>query len=81
MSSQYGQLKGSMELDTSQMRQEFNRVAKDRILSGDFAKEFMALDHAGPGVQTKLDELYQKVGETELAKGEDRVRERLGLPA
>jgi hypothetical protein len=70
-----------MELDTAQMRREFNRVAKDRILSGDFAKEFMALDHAGPGVQTKLNELYQKASETELAKGEDRVRERLGLGA
>jgi len=79
MTSQYGQLKGSMELDTSQMTEEFNRVAKDRILSGDFAKEFMALDHAGPGVQNKLKELYQKASETELAIGEVKVRKRMGL--
>lgn len=68
-----------MELDTSQMTEEFNRVAKDRILSGDFAKEFMALDHAGPGVQNKLKELYQKASETELAIGEVKVRKRMGL--
>jgi ketol-acid reductoisomerase len=68
-----------MEFDTEQMRREFTRVAKERILGGAFAKEFMALDNAGSGVQNKLNELYQKANETELAKGEIKVRERLGL--
>jgi ketol-acid reductoisomerase len=68
-----------MELNTDDMKKEFVRVAKDRILSGDFAKEFMALDTEGPGVQNKLNELYHRAEESELAKGEARVRERLGL--
>lgn len=77
--SQYGQLKGSMEVDTSLMKKEFERVANDRILSGAFAKEFMALDTEGPGVQKKLEELYDKASKSELAEGEAKVRDRLGL--
>ena len=46
-----------MELDTTAMRKEFDRVAKDRILGGSFAKEFTALDAEGVGVQKKLEEL------------------------
>jgi len=77
--SQYGQLKGSMELDTSGIKKEFARVANDRILNGAFAKEFMALDSEGPGVQRTLEELYEKADQSELARGEAKVRERLGL--
>ena len=77
--SQYGQLKGSMEVDTTMMRKEFKRIAEERILGGSFAKEFTALDENGPGVQKKLEELYKIAEETELAKGEAKVRERLGL--
>jgi ketol-acid reductoisomerase len=77
--SQYGQLKGSFEVDTTALKKEFSRVAHDRILNGAFAKEFMALDTDGPGVQKELDDLYKKANETELAVGEARVRERLGL--
>jgi ketol-acid reductoisomerase len=68
-----------MELNTEDMKKEFIRVAKDRILGGEFAKEFMALDSEGPGVQSKLNELYHRAEESELAKGEARVRQRLGL--
>ena len=68
-----------MELDTTAMRKEFDRVAKDRILGGSFAKEFTALDAEGVGVQKKLEELYGKVAQTDLAEGEKRVRDRLGL--
>jgi len=39
-------------------------------------KEFTSL---GPGIQKKLEELYEKANESELAKGETRVRESLGL--
>ena len=78
-SSQYGQLKGSMELDTTATRKEFERVAKDRILNGAFAKEFMSLDTDGPGVDKKLEELYERASQSELAQGEKRVRDRLGL--
>jgi len=78
-SSQYGQLKGSMELDTASMQKDFKRIAEERILGGSFAKEFTALDKEGPGVQKKLEELYEKASHSELAEGEARVRERLGL--
>lgn len=61
------------------MRKEFDRVAKDRILNGSFAKEFTALDTDGPGVDNRLGELYEKAAQTELAEGEKRVRDRLGL--
>lgn len=77
--SQYGQLKGSMEVDVGQLKKEYKRVAEDRILSGAFAKEFMALDTEGPGVEKALENLYEKAGQTELAEGEAKVRERLGL--
>jgi ketol-acid reductoisomerase len=61
------------------MKKEFLRVVNDRILNGNFAKEFMALDTEGPGVQKKLQEFYEEVSKSELAQGEAKVRERLGL--
>ena len=77
--SQYGQLKGSMEVDVDNLKKEYKRVAEDRILSGAFAKEFMALDTDGPGVDKTLEGLYEKANQTELAEGEAKVRQRLGL--
>lgn len=77
--SQYGQLKGSFEIDTSDMRRSFLQVANERILNGSFAKEFTSLDKDGPGVQKRLEELYEKANHSELAEGEARVRQRLGL--
>ena len=77
--SQYGQLKGSFEVDTTAIKKEFKRVAVERVLNGAFAKEFMALEKNGPGVEKKLEELYAKANGSELAQGEARVRERLGL--
>ena len=68
-----------MELDTAAMRKDFDRIAKERILGGSFAKEFTALDAEGPGVDKKLEELYAKAAKSELAEGEKRVRDRLGL--
>ena len=68
-----------MEWDTKAMKKEFLRVANDRILNGAFAKEFMALDSSGPGVQKTLDDLYETAEQTDLAKGDRKVRERLGL--
>jgi ketol-acid reductoisomerase len=47
--SQYGQLKGSMEVDVTGVKKEFSRVAEERILGGSFAKEFSALDKDGEG--------------------------------
>ena len=55
MSSQYRQLKGSMVVDTADIRKESKRVAEERILNGEFAKEFTTLDKDGPGIQKKLE--------------------------
>jgi ketol-acid reductoisomerase len=66
--SQYGQLKGSFEIDTSDMRKSFLQVANERILNGDFAKEFTSLDKDGPSVQKHLEELYEKASHSELAQ-------------
>jgi ketol-acid reductoisomerase len=61
------------------MRKEFLRVAKERILNGAFAAEFTDLDKKGPGVEKRLEELYEKASHSELAEGEAKVRKRLGL--
>ena len=62
------------------MQKEFKRVAEDRILNGNFAEEFSGLNkHSDEGVQKKLDELYATANESELAIGEKKVRDRLGL--
>ena len=69
-----------MEVDVSLMQKEFKRVSEDRILGGAFADEFSALERrAAGGVDAKLKELYEVANRTELAQGERRVRERLGL--
>jgi len=79
VSIQYGQLAGSLALDVTSMRREFERVALERILNGAFAKEYMALESNGGGVQAKLKDLYAKAADSELAKGDRTVRQRLGL--
>ena len=69
-----------MEVDTANMQTEFKRVAEHRILNGNFAEEFSSLDKdSDEGVQQKLGELYAKANESELAVGEKKVRDRLGL--
>lgn len=80
--SQYGQLKTAAEIDVGAMRGEFERVADRRILGGEFAGEFGRLsegDGGEGGVQRRLEELYKVAAESELAVGERRVRERMGL--
>lgn len=80
--SQYGQLKTAAEIDVGAMRGQFERVADRRILGGEFAGEFGKLSEGEGGeggVQRKLEELYKVAAECELAVGERRVRERMGL--
>ena len=72
-------MKGSFEVETAKLRKKFLEVANERILNGMFAKEFMSLDKDGPGVQKCLEELYEQAKHSELAEGEARVRQRLGL--
>ena len=67
-------------MDTSLMQQMFKRVSQDRILGGSFAREFTQLDKDGQGgVQGRLSELYDIANKSDLAVGEKRVRDRLGL--
>ena len=80
--SQYGQLKGSMEIPAAVvegLKKEFKRVAEQRILNGAFEKEFSALEEEEGGVQRKLDELYAKAEKSELAVGEAKVRTRMSF--
>lgn len=77
--SQYGQLKTSMEIDTSWMQKHFKHVAEERILGGSFAEEFTAAEKAPGGIDGALKKLYEEAEKSELAVGEKRVRERLGL--
>lgn len=57
-SSQYDQLKGGFEVDTTVMKEEFSRFAEDRVLTGVFAKEFMEFDKGCLGVEKEPKELY-----------------------
>ncbi|KAF2455858.1 IlvN-domain-containing protein [Lineolata rhizophorae] len=76
--SQYGQLSGSLELDTTQMRQVFQQKA-DRIKNGTFAEEFKKLEQGGAGVQHTVNELRKQTEQWDLVKGEHKVRDHLGL--
>ncbi|KAK3725407.1 hypothetical protein LTR37_000377 [Vermiconidia calcicola] len=77
--SQYGQLKGSQEMDVSWLKKHFEHVAKERVLEGAFAEEFTAAEQKPGGIDGALKKLYQEAEKSELAVGEKRVRERLGL--
>lgn len=68
-----------MEVDVGPFKKEFKRVAEERILNGAFAEEFSALEKEGAGVEKALENLYAKASKSELAEGEARVRQRLGL--
>ena len=68
MSNQYRQLKGIVEVDTANIQKKFRHVAEERLLNGEFAKEFTTLDKYGPGIQKKLEELYEKANQSELAQ-------------
>lgn len=78
--SQYGQLKNSQEMDVSWMKERFRQVAERRILGGEFSKEFTKAELGAGGINGALKKLYQEAEKTELAIGEKKVRERLGLP-
>ena len=78
--SQYGQLKGSGEVDVSKMRERMREVGEKRILGGEFEKEFSKLEEERDGgVLDRIGELYKEAEKSELCQGEMRVRERLGL--
>jgi ketol-acid reductoisomerase len=80
--SQYGQLKGSLEYDSTiadGLRKEFERVAEKRVLNGAFEKDFDAMERSEGGVQGELEKLYEKANKSELAVGEKKVRDRLDL--
>ena len=68
-----------MEIDTSWMQKHFNHISEERILGGEFTKEFTAAEQGPGGIQGALKKLYEEAEKSELAIGEKRVRERLGL--
>lgn len=69
-----------MELDVSWMQKYFEHTAKNRILNGAFAEEFTNTEKSPGGIDGALKKLYEEANKSELAKGDKKVRERLGLP-
>ena len=61
------------------MEKYFKEVAEERILGGSFTKEFTEAEMGPGGIQGALKKLYEEANKSELAQGEKRVRERLGL--
>jgi len=79
--SQYGQLSGALKLDGSAIRAHFKDILHNQVLNGKFQREFSQIEGAleKDGPENPLNQLYTKSKETELAQGEKKVRERLGL--
>ncbi|KXN90061.1 RNA-binding protein rsd1 [Leucoagaricus sp. SymC.cos] len=77
--SQFGQLRGALNLDGAAARSHFEDVLYNQILSGKFSKEFSQLedDLEKEGEGNPLNELYRRTEESELAQAEKRVRARL----
>ena len=61
------------------MEKHFNHVANDRILGGAFAEEFTTVGKSQGGIDGALKNLYEEANKSELAVGEKKVRERLGM--
>lgn len=58
----------------------FKLILEEQILGGRFADEFSRLENeAAGGVDAKIKQLYDIANQSDLAKGEERVRRRLGL--
>lgn len=77
--SQFGQLRGALNLDGAAARSHFEDILHNQILSGKFSKEFSKLedDLEKEGEGNPLNELYRRTEESELAQAEKRVRSRL----
>ena len=61
------------------MQKHFQHVAEDRILGGAFAEEFTTVEKSEGGIEGALKKLYDEASKPEMAAGEKKVRERLGL--
>ncbi|KAM0751128.1 IlvN-domain-containing protein [Meredithblackwellia eburnea MCA 4105] len=77
--SQYGQLAGALKIDPNPVRAHFEDILQNRILSGEFAKEFAAIekDFERTDDGNPLNVLYRQHSKSELAVGEENVRKRL----
>jgi ketol-acid reductoisomerase len=69
--SQYGQLSGALADDGGWLRERFTRTLHERILSGDFAREWSDVLANGP---QRLEELRAQAMATPIAQAEARVR-------
>ena len=77
--SQYGQLKGALELDGSALRAHFKDILYNQVLNGKFCKEFSQIeaDLEKQDATNPLEKLYAEHSKSELAQAEQRVRSRL----
>ncbi|EKM61085.1 uncharacterized protein PHACADRAFT_247454 [Phanerochaete carnosa HHB-10118-sp] len=77
--SQYGQLKGALQLDGSATRAHFKDILYNQVLNGKFCKEFSQIeaDLEKQDATNPLEQLYAEHSKSELAQAEQRVRSRL----
>lgn len=77
--SQYGQLKGALQLDGSAMRTHFKEILYNQVLNGKFCKEFSQIeeDFEKQDASNPLEQLYAEHAKSELGQAEQRVRDRL----
>lgn len=61
------------------MQKHFQHVAEDRILGGAFDEEFTTVEKSEGGIDGALKKLYEEANKSEMAQGERKVRERLGI--
>lgn len=61
------------------MQKHFRHVAEDRILGGAFDEEFTTVEKSPGGIDGALKGLYEEANKSEMAQGEKKVRERLGM--
>ncbi|KAI5479054.1 IlvN-domain-containing protein [Pseudohyphozyma bogoriensis] len=78
--SQYGQLTGVLKIDPKPLKAHFEDILQNRILSGEFAKEFAAIEkdfESSDEDKNPLKKLYAIHEKSDLVEGEKRVKERL----
>lgn len=74
--SQFGQLRALEREDWTQLRARFERVLRDDILSGRFAREWSALGSSA--IERHLEQMHARAAQSPIGQAEARV---MGLPA
>lgn len=78
--SQYGQLTTALGIDGKDVRSRFEKVLHERIINGDFMKEFQGIEAelGKKGGDNPLERLYSESAKSGLAVAEASIFERMG---